>query len=368
MITTGVSASHLNFGNQPASVSKRLTAPQLASSLVAQPAIQGDTFTRSGLAKSGHATHSPKFGGYLELLDEAPDIGAPPAPIQGEPPMEPPNRKKPEKMAIAQDLSDWLIKTLEQKKIKAAVVSCLGNKEVHQHDKTGMFHSGIAVFNEKDKQWQIYNLIHDTQDDESEPVAHLYRSDPIDFFYGQRDPVRRDALLLVPDPDVQEKLKKSMEEGHYKKMYFTQDYNLITAPNTARSLNCNKWVLMTLMAAQSGNHDPEAILNRITDEFTPGVIKVNPLIRPFAKQRPTILKDEVPMWDNIYTVTVESLHNHPLFKEKIFRSGKTMEERHQEAMQPGLLPTAGYIAAGVGTALLMAYLAQRRRRRLPALF
>ena len=124
MITTGASASRLNFGNQPASVSKRLTAPQLASSLVAQPAIQGDTFTRSGLAKSGHATHSPKFGGYLELLDEAPDIGAPPAPIQGEPPMEPPNRKKPEKMAIAQDLSDWLIKTLEQKKIKAAVVSC----------------------------------------------------------------------------------------------------------------------------------------------------------------------------------------------------------------------------------------------------
>lgn len=371
MTMTGIPASRLGFGNQPIDLRKQL-AHSHSTTALATPQTHSDTFARIHFsAKPSPAVlpktpHAPKFGGFLELMDETPDIGAPPELAKGEPPMEAPIRKKPEKLAIAQDLNDWLIKTLEQKNIKAAVVARLGNKEVHQHDKTGMVHSGIVVFNEQEKQWQIYNLINDVQDEE--PVAHLFRSNPIDFFYGQRDPVQKDALLLVPNKADQEKLKNSIANGDYKKMYFTRDYNLITTPNTMRSLNCNKWVLMTMMAAQSGKHDPEAVLDQITDDFTPGLIKVNPMIRPFAKQRPTILQDEVPLWDNIYTVTVESLHNHHLFPEKIFRSGKTMAEKHQEAMQPSLLPTAGYIAAGVGTAMLMAYLAQRRKRRIPAIF
>lgn len=382
MMMTGISAGLPAFrGQAPKPNMTKALAMRTNHSMtrITRP----DTFTPSGPAHGISATphgrtaapsHPPKFSGLLTMLDLVDDpadiIGAPPEPVKGEPPMESVTKTNPEKAAVARELSQWLTQTLEAKKVKAAVIARLGNQEVHRHDKTGMAHSGIVVFNERENQWQIYNLINDIKDEE--PVAHLYRSKPEDFFYGQSS-TKQDALLLIPDTADQEKLTESFKNGDYKKMYFTQDYNLITAPNTMRSLNCNKWALMTLLAAKTGIHHPEAIVDKISAEFTPGLIQVNPLIRPFAKQRPTILKDEVPIWDNIYTVTIESLHNSNLFPEKIFHSGKTMEERHQEATQSSVftLANAGYLAAGAGAGalLLMGVMANnRRRRRLPNLF
>ncbi|MCE3235929.1 MAG: hypothetical protein K0Q50_2109, partial [Vampirovibrio sp.] len=66
-------------------------------------------------------------------------------------------------------------------------------------------------------------------------------------------------------------------------------------------------------------------------------------------------------------------HNSNLFPEKIFQSGKTMEERHKEATQSNLftMANAGYLAAGAGAGalLLMGVMANnRRRRRLPNIF
>lgn len=382
MRMTGISAGLPSSGFQFSGIKKSQSHPVQTTSntLGYQPVTTHppDRFAKSltSPASKQTANHpaAPKFGGILtalDLIDDPADIiGAPPKPIKGEPPMESVDKTNPEKLEAARDLSQWLTSTLEAKGIKAAVIARLGNKEVHQHDKTGMAHSGIVVFNEHDKQWQIYNLINDVKDEE--PVAHLFRSTPEDFFYGQSS-TKKDALLLIPEKADQQKLKESMQNGDYKKMYFTQDYNLITAPDTMRSLNCNKWALMTLMAAKSGNHQPEVILDKINEEFVPGLIRVNPMIRPFAKQRPTILKDEVPIWDHIYTVTIESLHNSKLFPEKLFRSGKTMEERHQEATQSGLftMANAGYLAAGAGAGalLLMSVMANnRRRRRLPNIF
>lgn len=382
MMMTGISAGLTTFGNKTPEFKKAKTPARAIQHNVTR-LNQPDQFSKSspafGLSSVikpavPAAKHPPKFSGLLTMLDLVDDpadiIGAPPKPIKGEPPMEVIQKTNPEKAAVVKELSHWLTQTLEAKNVKAALIARLGNQEVHRHDKTGMAHSGIVVFNEQDKQWQIYNLINDVRDEE--PVAHLFRSTPEDFFYGQSS-MKKDALLLIPEKEDQEKLKESFKNGDYKKMYFTQDYNLITAPDTMRSLNCNKWGLMTLLAAKTGIHEPEPILDKISAEFTPGLIQVNPMIRPFAKQRPTILKEEVPIWDDIYTVTIESLHNSNLFPEKIFHSGKTMEERHKEATQSNLftMANAGYLAAGAGAGalLLMGVMANnRRRRRLPNIF
>lgn len=296
-----------------------------------------------------------------------------------DPPLEKRVKTDPMRLEIAHELNEWMEKTLDKQKAIAAVVARNGKEQAQRHDATGMAHSGLALYDQDKKQWIIYNLLNDEVDTSAtdrmldyltslkdmgasqissnmmnsirnssakdvgnglmnfvsyfKPQnivdgvrmftrkvnmrAQVWRSEPLDFFYEQ--PVnKRDALIMIPSEDVQKRLRDGILSGRYKKLYFTPKYNLVSEPHSESSLNCNKWILMNLMAAQRDDYCHTKILKAIKDGFKPGRIMMNPLLRPIAKIHPTIRSEEVPVYGPINTVTVESLYRTDLFPHKEF--------------------------------------------------
>ena len=156
------------------------------------------------------------------------------------------------------------------------------------------------------------------------PQSQIWRSEPLEFFYSQ--PVeKKDALLLIPPKDLQIRLRDGILSGHYKKLYFTPNYNLVSHPHSNTSLNCNKWVLMNIMAAKQADYSHTNILKAIEQFFKPGRIRMHPVLRPIAKIHPTIMPQEVPAIGPIHTVTVESLYRSDLFEEKEFHIPRSLK-------------------------------------------
>ncbi len=226
-----------------------------------------------------------------------------------------------QKLQVAKDLTDWVNHTLQEKKALVAVVAREGSEATKKQDKTGMGHAGLAVYDPRAQSWIVYNLLNDTQG--GKPQGSIWRTAPLDFFYAQKG-YERDALLLIPDAETQRRVYEAILDGKYKSLHFTRDYNLVSAYNTARSLNCNKWLLLNIVAARTNNYNPQEVLATISTGYEPGVIKLNPIERQFAKGKATILADELPAFGPIKTVTVESLYRSSLFDEKLFYSGRKL--------------------------------------------
>ena len=226
-----------------------------------------------------------------------------------------------QKLQIAKDLTDWLNRTLQQEKALVAVVGRNGSAQTRKQDKTGMGHAGLAVYDPRAQSWIVYNLLNDTHG--KTPQGSIWRTAPLDFFYGQKG-YDKDALILIPDETTQQRIYESILNVNYKKLYFTRDYNLLSAPDTKRSLNCNKWLLLNVVAARIDNYNVDAALKAIHTGFEPANIRLNPLERQIARTKPTILSDELPMVGPIHTVTVESLYRSDLFPTKRFYSGRQL--------------------------------------------
>lgn len=225
------------------------------------------------------------------------------------------------KLKIAKELTDWLNHTLQEKKVLVAIVGRNGSPQTKKQDKTGMGHAGLAVYDPRAQSWIIYNLLNDSSG--KTPQASIWRSAPLDFFYGQKG-YDQDALILIPDSVTQQRMYEAILNGNYKKLYFTKDYNLLAAPDTPRSLNCNKWLLLNVVAARLDSYDIPVILQAIHIGFEPGIIHLNPIERQIARSKPNIIADEMPAFGPIQTITVESLYQSNLFVEKLFYSGKTL--------------------------------------------
>ncbi len=225
------------------------------------------------------------------------------------------------KQEMAERLSNWVLEEVQKTDAEVAIVARGGSRISKTQDKTWMEHSGILIRNPRTRQWEVYNLLNDFCD--QSPKCDLWRNEPLDFFYSQPN-YDNEALLLLPDKKTQRKLKRGIESGEYKKLLFTNNYNLITRFDGNQSLNCNKWVLMNLIAAEMENYDPDAVLKKIGETFQPGRVRVCPVLRPIARQHPTILQEEAPLVGPINTVTAESLYRSSRFKQKMFYSGKTV--------------------------------------------
>lgn len=243
-------------------------------------------------------------------------------PVQApEPTQEEQNKIDAQKLQIAKDLTDWLNHTLQEKQALVAIVGRNGSTQTKQQDQTGMGHAGLAVYDPRAQSWLVYNLLNDTRD--KAPQGSVWRTAPLDFFYGQKG-YEKDALILIPDKTTQQRIYESILNGIYKKLYLTRRYNLLSPPDTAYSLNCNKWLLLNVVAARIDNYDPQTVLNTIHKGFEPATIHLNPIERQFAKGKPTILANEVPTFGPIKTVTVESLYRSDLFTDKLFYSGRSL--------------------------------------------
>ena len=227
------------------------------------------------------------------------------------------------KLDTAKKLTDWLQDTLQKNQTLVAVVSRKGGDDVKKHDFTGMAHSGLAVYDPRAKTWLIYNLLNDAHSNaQGNPQGAIWQTAPLDFFYGQTG-YDENALLLIPDTETQKRLYEAFITGTYKKLMFTQSYNLLSAYNTPDSLNCNKWILMNIVAARIDDYTPTKVLDTITKGFEPGLIRLNAVERLFVKKKVSVRANEIARFGSspIQTVTVQSFYQSNLFAQKLYYAG-----------------------------------------------
>src|SRR4030095_896357 len=217
-----------------------------------------------------------------------------------------------QKLTVAKRLTDWLQKSMLQRKAIAAVVSRKGGQDVKSRARTGMAHSGIAIYDPRAQTWILYQILGMTTS--GQPVAELWRMAPVDFFYGQTG-YEANALLLIPDSETQQRVYQSILNGRAFKLAFTKNYNLLSEFDSVNSLNCNKWILMTIAAARSNEYDPHRVLEIIHGGFEPGKIRMNFVEKSFAKRKANVRRDEVPAFRPVKTVTPESFYDSGLFQE-----------------------------------------------------
>jgi len=222
-----------------------------------------------------------------------------------------------QKLTVAKQLTNWLQKSLIERKAIAAVVSRKGGKDVKGRDRTGMAHSAIAIYDPRAQTWILYQILGMTGS--GQPVAELWRMAPVDFFYGQTG-YEANALLLIPDSETQQRVYQSILNGKAFKLAFTKNYNLLSEFDSVNSLNCNKWILMTIAAARSDEYNPNNVLNIIHSGFEPGKIRMNFIEKAVAKRKANVRRDEVPDFRAVKTVTPQSLYDSGLFQEKLFAS------------------------------------------------
>jgi hypothetical protein len=366
MTLSGIAAGHSAwqaFGSTPVRQSQakwpgaKGVGIQQSTEKTSRPS--GDRF-QSGSAATRASAHpqaspvAPRFAGNW-FNSASVTHGALPHDPTADVVFRPVEKTNADKLAVAQELSTWMLDTLREKDATVAVIARNGPAQVQQHDATGMAHSGIAVYDPQEKTWHIHNLINHVQG--AEPQAGVWKTTPLDFFYEQSG-YKKDALILIPPKDIQKKMADAVETGQYKPLFFTRDYNLVSAPHTPRSLNCNKWSLMNVMAAHLQNYHPPDVLAAIRERFKPAVVNVHPVLRPFAKQQPIIIGDEVPVWAPIHTVSVESLYHSGLFEDKQFFSQRQLEPKPPEEPASALSTYGPVVAGGLVLLPLLGYAAR----------
>jgi len=219
------------------------------------------------------------------------------------------------KLEVAKHLTDWMQHELLVRQAIVAVVSRKGGKDIKSRDYTGMAHSGLAVYDPRAQTWIVYQVVN--QPHMQTPVAVLWKSAPVDFFYGQTG-YDQNALLLIPDAATQHRLYSSILTGQAFKLAFTTAYNLLSRYDGADSLNCNKWILMTIAAARSDDYDPDHVLQIIHDGFDPADLHLGFIGREVVRLKSNVRSSEIPDHGPVLTVTPQSLYESNLFIEKIF--------------------------------------------------
>lgn len=219
------------------------------------------------------------------------------------------------KLTVAKHLTDWLQKTLYEKRAIVAVVSRKGGNDVKGRDWTGMAHSGLAVYDPRAQTWILYQLLNAGQ--WTPPCCELWRMAPLDFFYGQTG-YEENALVLIPDRETQDRVYDAVLTGKVRKLAFTTRYNLLSQYDSTDSLNCNKWILMALAAARTDDYDPQHVLATIHQGFKPGRLHMNFIEKAVVKRKKNVRKEELPAFGAVQTVTPQSLYDSGLFEEKLF--------------------------------------------------
>ena len=219
------------------------------------------------------------------------------------------------KLEVAKHLTTWLQNTLFERRAIVAVVSRKGGRDTKGRDRTGMAHSGLAVYDPRAQTWILYQILNNQKG--ADAVAELWRTAPVDFFYSQTG-YDEDALVLIPDTEVQRRIYESVLTGQAWKLAFTERYNLLSQYDSTDSLNCNKWILLTIAAARSDEYDPSKVLTIVRSGFEPGKIHLNPIAKHVAKRKPSVREEELPRVGDVKTVTPQSLYDSGLFNEKLF--------------------------------------------------
>jgi len=219
------------------------------------------------------------------------------------------------KLTVAKHLTDWMQSSLQARSAIVAVVSRKGGKDLKSRDYTGMAHSGLAVYDPRAQTWILYQVLNHSNS--GIPTAELWKTAPLDFFYGQTG-YDENALLLIPDAETQKRIYDGILSGKAWKLAFTKKYNLLSRYDSSDSLNCNKWILMNVAAARSEDYDPDHVLRIIHDGFDPAKLNFGFIARGVVKHKSNVRSSELPEHGPVQTVTPQSLYDSGLFQTRLF--------------------------------------------------
>jgi len=142
--------------------------------------------------------------------------------------------------------------------------------------------------------------------------AAVFRQGLAEFFLDT--PFRYEAAFVVPDPEVQAALLRTLADDQRMVQWHTSAYSVVAYPWSTRYQQSNQWALETL----AGSLDPAATTRERAQawlqlhDYQPTVLHIDALTRLGARMtRANVAFDDHPnskrFSDHIETVTVESM-------------------------------------------------------------
>lgn len=142
--------------------------------------------------------------------------------------------------------------------------------------------------------------------------AAVFRQGLAEFFLDT--PFRYEAAYVVPDPEVQAALLRTVVDDQRLVQWHTRAYSVVAYPWSTRYQQSNQWALETL----AGSLDPAATTRERAQawlqlhDYQPTVLRLDALTRLGARMsRANVAFDDHPnskrFSDHIETVTVESM-------------------------------------------------------------
>ena len=197
-----------------------------------------------------------------------------------------------------EDYGQQILDELTRKDVQLAIVSRAG--QIRDKLPKGVMFTHSAFFRRNASGgYDVYNLYHG---EENRLRSSLVTDTPADFLRLLRE---RDAGILIPHADMQNKLFDFLESAEYAKVH-QADYSLISNPLDLRWQNCNELMLYAVAAVIWNTIDREVLRQHLSATITPTELKVSLLRRhygPMIDER-LILDDH---GDKVQTTTFGTL-------------------------------------------------------------
>ncbi len=168
-------------------------------------------------------------------------------------------------------------------------------------------HAGMAWRDDPAARWQVTHLLNDC----GGPSSRLYRQGLVNFFLD--DPLRHDALMLVPDEATRRMLAARLRRGTSSALH-RPVYSALAYPFRDAYQNSNQFVLENLALARLGmlNGGRDAAIAALRDSrFGPHVVRLSATERLGGSFRANVRFDDHPAAEDsaraYSVVTVEAI-------------------------------------------------------------
>jgi hypothetical protein len=168
-------------------------------------------------------------------------------------------------------------RTLASKGARVAIIARVGRPREKLPRGIGYTHTGIAVYSQitTDDGRRIlgYAMRNLYQRNGKPDVSDLVQDYPVDFFSGVE---LLEAGVIVPSPELQERLLKVLASPAYKKLH-NPKYSVIANPFTLDYQNCTEHTLDLITAAIYATDDINVIKTNEKAYFKAQPLSINPV-------------------------------------------------------------------------------------------
>lgn len=154
---------------------------------------------------------------------------------------------EPRQAAKALDLAKKTYDALDASGAQVVLVSRIGTDLSRYGLKYS--HLGIVWRDHPRGRWQVVHELNECQT----AISGLFDEGLGGFFLD--DMIRYEALILIPNPELQQRLAQVLASGQAAALHH-RDYNLVAYPFATRYQNSNQWVLEVIAAAMAPERRP----------------------------------------------------------------------------------------------------------------